>query len=229
MNPDFTIILPIYNQQDHVKVLLDDYSKALNDSGFSWELIFVINGSNDNSFDIAKQNAISQVNVHVFNINGSGWGRAVKFGIEKSTGKYICYTNSARTKVSDLINILKYATVNKDVIVKANRIIRESFIRRLGSVIYNFENRFFFKTPVWDVNGTPKVFPASILKSYDIWNDNDLIDAELIAKSFRDGHSIIEIPVRFTDRISGKSTTNLLSAFKMYIGLVKLYNKFNGK
>jgi hypothetical protein len=45
--------------------------------------------------------------------------------------------------------------------VKANRKIRDHWSRRLGSLLYNLECRALFDLSVWDVNGTPKVFPRS--------------------------------------------------------------------
>jgi undecaprenyl-phosphate 4-deoxy-4-formamido-L-arabinose transferase len=222
MDTSISIILPIYNQEDHIEKLYFEYREALTTLPCSWELLFIVNGSLDSSFKRISSLAKEDENVLTYNLKKGGWGRAVKYGISKANGQYICYTNSARTKVNDLLMILDYALVNKNNIIKANRIVRESFFRRLGSVLYNFENRRFFKTPVWDVNGTPKVFPAQIIKNIDIISENDLIDAELIARTFKAKHPIIEIPILSTERISGKSTTNIKSAIKMYFGLFTL-------
>lgn len=225
MKIEFSIILPLYRQGDHLLQLINDYSYKLDNYGFSYELILVINGQFDESYEIALKAIENKPTIKVFQLEKAGWGKAVKFGIEQAEGNLICYTNSARTKIDELINILNYARVNTNNIIKANRIIRESFIRRLGSVIYNFENRALFKTPIWDVNGTPKVFPSKILKNIEIISENDLIDAELIARCFAQNISIIEIPILSTARIAGKSTTNLKSAFRMYFGILALKNK----
>ena len=225
MSLTFSIILPIYNQQDHLQTLYEDYKRVLKDAEYSWEVVFIVNGSNDNSYINAEELCKNDDHFRCFNLEKGGWGRAVKFGIGQANAQYICYTNSARTKVEDLAMILDYALVNKNNIIKANRIIRESFLRKLGSVIYNFENRRFFKTPVWDVNGTPKVFPSELLQQMEILSENDLIDAEVIARSFKAKHPVIEIPIISTERISGKSTTNLKSALNMYFGLFTPKNK----
>lgn len=225
MKTEFSIILPLYKQEDHLLHLISKYCNKLNEIGFTYELILVINGKFDRSYEIALEASETNTNIKVYQLLQTGWGRAVKFGIQKAEGNLICYTNSARTNIDELISILMYAQVNTNNIIKANRIIRESFFRRLGSVLYNFENRAFFKTPVWDVNGTPKVFPASVIKNIEIISDNDLIDAELIARCFAQKISIIEIPILSTERIAGKSTTNVKSALKMYFGLIGLKRK----
>jgi len=222
MSKDVSIILPVYKQESHIEVIYSNYTTILNEQDFSYEIIFVVNGPKDGSYAICKSLENLNSNIRAFEIEESGWGRAVKFGISKAESKLIAYTNSARTIVNDLITTIKFASVDTQTVVKANRIIRESFLRRLGSVLYNFENRYFFNTAIWDVNGTPKVFPKEILKSIDIQSGNDLIDAELMAVCRQRNITTIEVPIYFTDRISGKSTTNFKSALKMYSGLLKL-------
>jgi glycosyltransferase involved in cell wall biosynthesis len=217
----FSIILPLYKQADHAVDLYDMYVSNLNLLSDSWELLFIVNGFNDGTTEkLNKINTNNNVQVHY--LEKGGWGRAVKYGLSKASGKYLCYTNSARTEINDLIMILKYAEVNDDNVVKATRIIREALIRKMGSVLYNLECRLLFKVPVWDVNGTPKVIPQKIYKQINITSEDDLIDAELIALCAKNNFRIIEIPVVSTKRISGKSTTNFKSAFKMYMGLFRL-------
>jgi glycosyltransferase involved in cell wall biosynthesis len=229
MKKDVSIILPVYNQESHIEVIYKNYISRLNEENFSYEIIFVVNGSRDKSYEKCRSLENINTNIKAFEIKEPGWGRAVKFGIEKAGADLISYTNSARTNIDDLIKAIKFAGVDNHTVVKTNRIIRESFIRRLGSVIYNFENRYFFNTAIWDVNGTPKVFPRNIIKNMEILCDNDLIDAELMAKCRKNNVTIIEIPVYSTDRISGKSTTNLKSAFNMYFGLVKLKRRLKNE
>lgn len=103
----FSIILPIYNQEKHLTKIFDLYPKKLNSLKDPWELILVVNGSKDKSFQVAKHLAKDYSNVLVLEIKQGGWGRAVKFGLEKAKGTILCYTNSARTDVNDLLKIMK--------------------------------------------------------------------------------------------------------------------------
>lgn len=218
----FSIILPVYKQAKHITDLFQNYSTALGKLEDRCELIFVVNGTPDGSYELLQKLIGSNADVKVFKIDEGGWGRAVKYGISQAQGKFVCYTNSARTQIDDLLLLLKYAKVNDNAVVKATRIVRDSFVRKFGSVLYNFENRFLFKTPVWDVNGTPKILPKKILDKFDIVSNGDLIDAEIMARCFKNNVPIIEIPVVITKRLSGKSTTGFSSAYKMYTGLLKL-------
>lgn len=222
--PTFSVILPLYKQKNHVVGLIKEYVKALDSLQDTWELLLIVNGVDDGAVEVAKKNVPNGKNVHVHFLEKGGWGRAVKYGLEHAKGHFLCYTNSARTEVKDLVAILKYAKVNDEVFLKATRIIRESWIRKIGSTLYNLENRLLFKTAVWDVNGTPKVLPRNIYESFTITSDDDLIDAEVVAKISKRKIPIFEYPIVSLTRLEGKSTTNWKSAYNMYRGLLRLHN-----
>jgi glycosyltransferase involved in cell wall biosynthesis len=223
--PLYSVVLPVYNQSAQLPFLFSGYVSLLEQLGDPWELIFVVNGSRDDSHAKALQLAGQHPNIKVYNLEKGGWGRAVKFGLSQATGRMVCYTNSARTHLPDLMTILKYAKTNEEIVIKTTRVIRESFVRKIGSILYNYENRKLLGTPVWDVNGTPKVIPAPYLKDLALISEGDLVDAEVMAKLYRKKVQIVEVLILSTKRIGGRSTTTMKSAMKMYWGLLKLRNK----
>jgi glycosyltransferase involved in cell wall biosynthesis len=222
MKPKISVILPIYNQSSQLEYLFEQYTSKLETLNVTWEVLFIVNGSKDDSHEKALAYSKQNPNVKTFNLEKGGWGRAVKFGLSKAEGELVCYTNSARTTIEDLILVLKCSLANDDIVIKTTRVIRESFTRKIGSMVYNYENRILLGTPLWDVNGTPKVIPAKYLDGLNIFSEGDLIDAEIMAKLFRKNVQLIEILITSTKRISGKSTTKFSSALKMYKGLFKL-------
>jgi len=156
-----------------------------------------------------------------------GWGLAVKLGLQASRGDVLCYTNSARTTAEDLMLLLLYAVVYPNVVIKANRKIREGFVRRLGSLLYNLECRALFDLSFWDINGTPKVFPRSFDKLLALAENGDLIDLEFNVICRRQGYPLLEVPIFSSRRHGGKSTTNVASAWKMYAGAFRLRRRLD--
>lgn len=221
----YSVVLPLYRQEDHIDNIVYEYVKGLESQPLSWELILVINGNKDNAFAKAKYYSENDKRIVALELRQGGWGKAVKYGMTAAKGKCLCYTNSARTQIKDLLLILNYAHVNPKAVVKATRIVRTNFIRKIGSVIYNFQNRILFQTAIMDVNGTPKIFPRDVWERLKVVSDGDLIDAEVIAKCFKMEILVLEVPVRITNRRTGESTTRISSAIKMYSGLFRLYAK----
>lgn len=221
-NITLSLILPVYKQIDQIKHIFKEYQAFIQRIDVPTELIFVVNGPEDGSFEQLTLLAKKSEQIHVYRLNEGGWGRAVLLGLNKARGEYLCYTNTARTDLSNLETIIRLALVNKDVVIKATRIMRESTLRKIGSTLYNIEARLLFNIPVWDVNATPKIIPSSVFKKIKLTSVDDLIDVELITKCFHLRVPILEVPINLNNRISGKSTTSMVSALKMYMGLYRL-------
>jgi glycosyltransferase involved in cell wall biosynthesis len=222
MAPSLSLVLPFYMQGDHADQVVREYAAALRVLPGPVELILVPNGTADETAAVCRRVAAEMTDVKVVELQAGGWGRAVKTGLAAAEGDLVAYTNSARTEAAQLVLMSLYATAYPDVVVKANRRIRDSWRRRLGSVLYNLECRALFDLPTWDINGTPKVFPRKFDRLLHIRADDDLFDAEFVAVCQREGYPVIEVPILSTVRRSGRSTTNYMSALRMYLGAVAL-------
>lgn len=217
-----SIILPIYNQGDHIRDIAAGYLAALERLPFDVEILLVPNNCRDNSVEVASELAAEDPRVRVHVEERGGWGLAVNAGLRHARGDLLCYTNSARTTGQMVVLMLSYAHAYPDVALKASRRARDSLVRRSGSVLYNFECRALFDLPTWDINGTPKVFPRSFDRLLALSRDDDLIDLEWNVACQRAGYPIIEVPILETPRHGGASTTNYRSALRMYIGALRM-------
>ena len=118
----------------------------------------------------------------------------------------------------DLVLLLTYALVFDDAVIKANRKIRESWRRRLGSLLYNLECRALFDLSCWDINGTPKVFHRKYHRLLELTRNDDLIDLEFLATCRAEDYPLLEVPIFSHRRHGGQSTTRWRSALRMYWG-----------
>jgi hypothetical protein len=121
-----------------------------------------------------------------------------------------------------------YAAAFPDTVVKANRKIRESARRRLGSLLYNLECRMLFDLAFWDINGTPKIFPRGFEQLLSLKREDDLIDLEFVATCRRVGYPMIEVPILSARRHGGRSTTGYGTAIRLYIGAWRLRRAWQG-
>lgn len=218
-----SIILPVYNQADHIEEIVEGYLDVLSRVHSPFEIVLVVNGSRDASWEICQRLTERWSCVRALHSQRGGWGLAVRLGIEDARGDVLCYTNSARTTPQDLLLLLLYAVANPNVVIKANRKIREKWQRRFGSLAYNLEVRALFDIPYWDVNGTPKVFPRQFERLLALTRDDDLIDAEFIVNCRQANYPLLEVPIFSSRRHGGKTTTRLGSAFRMYRGALEMW------
>jgi glycosyltransferase involved in cell wall biosynthesis len=220
--PRASVVLPVYNQADHIEKIVRGYLAVLDGLKDSVEIILVVNASRDRSLERCQALERADHRVRVLHEEKGGWGRAVRTGLDAASGQILCYTNSARTSPYTLALHIMLAAANPNLIIKANRRLRYPVVRRIGSVLYNFECRSLFDLPVWDVNGTPKLFGRNLLDRLSLTENEDLIDLEFIVRCKQLGLQILEVPIVSSLRHGGESTTNFASAFKMYWGAFRM-------
>jgi glycosyltransferase involved in cell wall biosynthesis len=218
-----SIVLPIYNQADHIQTVVNEYEERLARLTIPYEIILVVNGCRDDSETVCRELAEKRENIRLIVSRAGGWGLAVKLGLSFAGGNLLCFTNSARTTADGLLLSIQFALNNPGMVVKANRQIRENALRRLGSLLYNIQCRLLFGIAVWDINGTPKLFPRDFNQLLTLSENGDLFDMEFLYRCTMNGYRIVEMPISLTPRHGGRSTTNILSALRMYRKAFRFY------
>ena len=225
MPPRVSVILPFCNQADYVREIVQSHDAMLAKAGFGHEIILVPNGSIDSTNAVCHTLAAKMPGVRCLEIEGRGWGCAVRSGIAAAVGTVICYTNSARTQPDDLKRILDCALQTPGLVVKATRFSRDGWTRRVGSFLYNTLCRTLLQLPTRDVNGTPKAFPRSASTLRNLQREDDLIDLEFMWRCAKASLKVIEIPVRGGSRRGGTSTTDMKTAWRLYTGAIRFWRQ----
>lgn len=220
MTPELSVVLPFRNQADHLAGLLKRYQKE--SKGRHWELILVPNACSDETPKLCRQWAARNRGWRVVENPAGGWGLSVRVGLAAAKGRFICYTNSARTDPATITELFRKLKAVPGSLIKISRHSRGQALREMGSFLYNLECGLLFGVRSKDVNGTPKIFKRDLLKRLDLTSDGDLLDAELLAQCRRLGVPLVELPLGGWMRHGGKSSTNLKSAARMYLGVLGL-------
>ena len=83
-----SIIIPVFNSEGNIAELSRQLMDALKD--FSFEVIFVNDGSRDKSWDVIKQATVENNNIIAINLRRNfGQDNALMAGISRATGNYI--------------------------------------------------------------------------------------------------------------------------------------------
>jgi len=88
-SPDLSIVVPLYNEDESIAELTDRIHEALADS-YEFEVIFVDDGSTDNSWNEIKKVSADYSYVHGVQLQRNyGKSTALQSGFEKAQGAYI--------------------------------------------------------------------------------------------------------------------------------------------
>jgi glycosyltransferase involved in cell wall biosynthesis len=222
---DVSIVLPIHNQADHIHAVVRGIAAVLNQQPYTYELILVANGCRDRSGEACCELALELPGVQAITVETGGWGLAVRTGLAAAGGDTLCYTNSARTHPHDLVQLIAVARSNPEALAKAHRLNRDSFDRRLGSLLFNAQCRLLFQLATWDINATPKAFSRETYKLAikDVGSGGDLFDLEVHTHCKDRSVMTLEVPIYNWQRHAGRSTTTYISAVRLYAGAMRLW------
>ncbi|MBA3523645.1 MAG: glycosyltransferase family 2 protein, partial [Geodermatophilaceae bacterium] len=114
---DVTVVLPCYNEQDHVLEELARITVALDDSGLDYELLVIDDKSTDNTLDVLKQALPSYPRMRLmpFRVNG-GSGTARRIGTAEALGRIVVWTDADMTYPNERIpEFVQYLYNHPDV------------------------------------------------------------------------------------------------------------------
>lgn len=204
---EFTIIVPIYNEQDNLERLEKSLRDYLPTALYTCCVLLINDGSKDNSLQMIKD--ICQRNRDFFYISSSanhGLSTAMKAGIDTVESKYIGYIDSdLQTTPEDFNLLLQYAPDYQLVSgIRAKR--KDSWFKKLQSKIANGFRRKMTGDTATDTGCPLKVMWTDYAKRLPFFDGMHRFLPALM--NLEDG-KFKEMPVRHFPRIAGVSKYHL--------------------
>lgn len=223
---DFTLILPCYNEHEHIDGSFKKIISELKKLKLVWEVILIDDKSKDNTKEILNKliNKYSKYNIKMYyHVKNMGRGATVSEGILKSEG-FICGYIDIDCEVSPkyiphFIKLLNLKKADLVVAKRAYKIQANSLLRYIASKMYAFLTKLVFALPISDSEAGYKFFVRSkiipvVKKTKDthwFW------DTEIIVRSMLSDLKIAEIPVVFNRRKDKTSTVKIYQDTLRYL------------
>jgi polyisoprenyl-phosphate glycosyltransferase len=101
---DVTVVLPCFNEQDHVRKELDRITAAMDASPYSYELLVIDDKSTDGTLAVLREAELSfpRMRVVAFGRNG-GSGTARRIGTASARGRIVVWTDADMTYPNERI------------------------------------------------------------------------------------------------------------------------------
>ena len=159
-----SVIIPAYKQEKTIVKDLNSINSVLKQGKYDYEIICVIDGKVDRTFERAKTIKSPNINIIGYEKN-HGKGYAVRYGMARAKGDLIAFIDSGMdinpNAISMLLEHMKW--YNSDVIVgsirhSASKVIGYPFKRKLFSIGYHLLTRFLFGLRITDSQRGIKIF-----------------------------------------------------------------------
>lgn len=222
---DVSLVLPCYNEAEHFSESVRRIINILDQSDFSWEIIFIDDGSEDKTIGIIKKflKKYPRKNLSAyFHRRNLGRGKTVAEGIEKSQGKVAGYIDIDLEVPPDYIPRFVEEIENGGDVAAGWRIYDftlRSLPRWATSKGYNLVRDKTLGTTIKDTEAGYKFFRRKkilpILKKCA--SPGWFWDTEIMVLSKKAGLKISLIPVVFIRRFDKTSTVRLIPDTLVYL------------
>lgn len=128
--PYLSVVIPAYKEKERIGSNLLEIEKFLSAKDFEYEVIIVVDGSPDNTAEVAQNYAKQVKNLRVIsNEVNHGKGYVVRQGLLEAKGKYVVFLDAdGSTSITHVEKFLPELEAGADLIV-GSRKIKGSFVQ----------------------------------------------------------------------------------------------------
>lgn len=217
---DLSLVIPVYNEVDNLRPLLDEIAVALTDENLDYEVIFIDDGSSDGSYELLRQlyEEYSCVVVIRFRRN-HGQTAAFAAGFDYARGRYILTMDADRQNdPADIPKMIAKLEEGYDVVNGWRQNRQDAFLmRKLPSYIANRLIARASDVPLKDRGCSLRIFRAEVTREIHLYGEMHRFIPEMVSVA---GFSMTEVPVHHRPRVAGESKYGIWRTFHVIVDLM---------
>ncbi len=220
-NPNISVVVPLYNEQESLSELLAWIRRVMEANKYSFEVIFIDDGSNDNSWNIVRSLRRHDPNVRGIRFRRNyGKSAALYCGFEAARGDVVITMDAdlqdSPDEIPELYRMVKLERY--DLVSGWKKHRHDPLSKTLPSKFFNFCARLVSGIRLHDFNCGLKAYRNKVVKSIEVYGEMHRF-IPLLAKSagFR---QIGEKEVQHHARKYGVSKFGWERMIKGYLDLV---------
>ena len=211
MNPDLTILIPVRDEEENVKIISNKIESEISNSNY--ELLFVNDYSQDNTVSVIEELQFKNNKIRYVNNQKKGLGGAITLGIDSSKGKYLCIMMSDSSDTVQDLNRY-YETITTDDLdavfgsrfIKGGKTIDYPIIKLILNRIGNLLAKFLMWSDLNDFTNGFKIYKkTSLVGLYPLISESFNIFFELPLKTISRGYKYKIIPISYYNRTVGEA------------------------
>jgi len=202
-----SVVVPVYNEEENLPVLIPTLMKVLEGLGCSCEIIFVDDGSSDGSLRILRDAASRSPSLRVLRFRENrGLSTALVAGMREARGeKIITLDSDLQNDPGDIPKLLEYLD-RYDMATGWRQKREDSWLKKISSKIGNAVRNWLSGENIQDSACTLRAFKKECIKEIPVFNGMHRFLSTLVKM---EGYRIIEVPVSHHPRKFGKSKYNI--------------------
>lgn len=222
-NIELSVVIPVFNEEKNINTLYESLKKVLDELDKNYEIIFIDDGSTDNSFGILKglYNRDNKIRIIKFRRN-CGQTAALQAGFSYVHGDLIITIDSdLQNDPNDIPKLLDKQKQGYDVVSGWRFKRKDKLTKKLFSRIADIIRKILIKDNIHDSGCSLKVYTKESIKDLDLFGEMHRFIPSLIALN---GFKVGEVKVNHYPRRYGKTKYGFMRLLKGLLDLI--YIKF---
>jgi glycosyltransferase involved in cell wall biosynthesis len=206
-SPTLSVVVPVFNEEESLPILIPKLVGVLKTLPFSYEMIFVDDGSSDGSRGILKKMASQDPSLRVLRFKENrGLSTALVAGMREARGKKIVTLDSdLQNDPEDIPLLLEYLD-HYDMATGWRHEREDQWLKRISSKIANAVRNRLSGENIQDSACTLRAFKRECIQGIPVFNG---MHRFLSTLAKMEGYRIVEVPVSHHPRKFGKSKYNI--------------------
>lgn len=214
-----SIVIPIYNEADNLKPLVNKIKDSLDPKELKYEVLFIDDGSKDNTLEIFNDIHEQDVRFKLISLKRNfGKAEAYMAGFNMASGDLIATMDGdLQDDPADLLLLMEEIQKGQDMVIGWKNTGKSSKGTFILSRLFNKGIQFFVKSTLHDLNCPIRVMTKNVAKDLYIYSSLHRYIPILVAS---EGYKISEVIVSNHDRLHGKSGYNYSKYFESFFDLM---------
>lgn len=204
IQPDISIVIPVYNEKQSVRPLLEKLLEVLEKTAKNYEIIFIDDGSTDGTFEKLNTFSPQNKNMKCFRLRKNfGKSLALAIGFTEATGRIILTMDAdLQDDPKEIPRFVNKINGGWDIVVGWRKERKDPLEKRLASRLFNIVVSKISGINLHDFNCGFKAYTGQVVKTIEVYGELHRF-IPVMAESY--GFKICEIPVKHHPRSFGRS------------------------
>ena len=244
--PHLSIVIPAYNEEPNFKKgTIDEIPSYLDRQNYSYEILIVDDGSDDQTAKLADAFAKKHKQVKVIKNTHEGKAETVKKGVEEAKGDLILFTDfDQATPLSEVEKLLPFFP-EYDIVIGSRQLPgakrqKEPFHRHIMGIVFNLVVQIIAIRGIWDTQAGFKCFKSEVAKDLfsklKVYGKGKKVqgalvtafDVELLFIAKKHGFKIKEVPIIW-HHVATSRVNPIKDSLRMLRDVIKIrLNDFKG-
>jgi glycosyltransferase involved in cell wall biosynthesis len=172
---DISVVVPLFNEEESLPELHDWIVRVMRENNFTYEIIFVDDGSRDKSWQVIEQLSQSNPNVKALKFRRNyGKSPALHVGFEATRGDVVITMDADLQDSPDEIPEL-YKMITKDnydlVSGWKQKRYDNAVTKNIPSKLFNYTTRVISGIKLHDMNCGLKAYKSQVVKSIEVYGE----------------------------------------------------------